>query len=391
VAPLDEGQIEQHKAWVRSITNVPGLHRSEIVLLKNGPQVYKFASLLYCGRTADDITKTELRFQTSKLVRGPLDSGFERTGDPWHCENDEIGALRAFLNEEFDDDGDYHLLRAGVDAGQVLDYIRSGDVPTGFLAAMAQAIASRTEIVSTLSESEGARLVGMAVDLRHQELITEEFAAIVDDPFSSEADLQGILEKNLWLLGSTYVKKADRRSFGVLDQYDLVLLRSDNVGHIVELKKANVPKLVQKYRNHFIVGSEVHQAVSQVTNYLRYLDENRDMILNTFGVDCRRIKATVIIGHPDYNTQDGATSVEVREAIRTYNSHFSRVEVLTYEDLLQTANNSITALAQQVRDESTYVEVDPDEFDDFDPDNFDLYEARRRADAELYDTDEDPF
>ena len=67
MAPLDESGIEQHKAWVRSITTRPGLHRTEYVMLKNGPRAFKSATLLHCGRDAENITKIELRFDTSEI------------------------------------------------------------------------------------------------------------------------------------------------------------------------------------------------------------------------------------------------------------------------------------------------------------------------------------
>ncbi len=43
--------------------------------------------------------------------------------------------------------------------------------------------------------------------------------------------------------------------------------------HIVELKSPGIPKLIQKHRNHWIIGDAVHEAVGQAMNYLRWLDE----------------------------------------------------------------------------------------------------------------------
>jgi hypothetical protein len=190
--------------------------------------------------------------------------------------------------------------------------------------------------------------VGQAIELRRQRAVTKEFERLILDPNSVEQDLQTVVEANWWLLGANYVGKVDRRNFTVLDQYDLVLVRTDGVAHVIELKRANVPRVVRTHRAHCSVGSEVNLAVNQAMNYLRALDEQAHMILVEFGVKCRRAQATVIIGHPDHNGQVDVTATQFHEAMRTFNGHLSRIEVLSYADVLATANNSIAALTRQV-------------------------------------------
>jgi hypothetical protein len=60
----------------------------------------------------------------------------------------------------------------------------------------------------------------------------------------------------------------------------------------------------------------VHRAVSQALNYLRVLDENREGILATYGVDTRRASETVVTGHPMY-ASDSLASGEAAETQRT--------------------------------------------------------------------------
>jgi hypothetical protein len=63
------------------------------------------------------------------------------------------------------------------------------------------------------------------------------------------------------------------------------------------------------------------------------------VIRDELGLDCRRAFATVVIGHSmhcgDYSR------VDVSEALRIYNSHLSRIEVVTYEDLLAGAERAL--------------------------------------------------
>ena len=215
-------------------------------------------------------------------------------------------------------------------------------------------------MVSTLDELESVQLLGMAFNLRRQREVTEQFERLVLDPTSAESQLQAVLEDNWWLLGGNYVARVDRRQLTLLDQFDIPLLRADGVLHVIELKKANVRGAVRRHRQHCIVGPEVNAAVGQAANYLRSVDEQRHLITSEHGVECRRAFASVIIGHPGHNHQSDVTAVEFREAVRTYNSHLSRIEVLTYEDLIVTARNTIRSLEAQVESESTVVTTGTD-------------------------------
>jgi hypothetical protein len=83
------------------------------------------------------------------------------------------------------------------------------------------------------------------------------------------------------------------------------------------------------------------------------MDENRPSILAEHGVDTRRASATVVIGHPQYVT-GSVTSREIAETLRTYNAHQTRLEVITYETLLNSASRML-ALSSERQD------AEPDE------------------------------
>jgi hypothetical protein len=91
------------------------------------------------------------------------------------------------------------------------------------------------------------------------------------------------------------------RSFVLGDQYDVPLVTADGSLHLVELKKAHITPLIREHRKHLMVSGEVHAAVSQTQNYLRSLDETRDRVQTEFGINARRVHATVVIGHVDHD------------------------------------------------------------------------------------------
>lgn len=127
------------------------------------------------------------------------------------------------------------------------------------------------------------------------------------------------------------------------DQFDVPLVTADGSLHLVELKRADAAPIVRKHHSHWIVGGPVHEAVSQTQNYLRSLDEDRHRIKSEFGVDPRRLHATVVIGHIDQENSQVPMET-IYETLRTYNSHMTRITVMTYDQLVVNARNALEML-----------------------------------------------
>ncbi|MFF9554232.1 Shedu anti-phage system protein SduA domain-containing protein [Streptomyces albus] len=185
-----------------------------------------------------------------------------------------------------------------------------------------------------------AGLLAQLLELRSRQAGLAALSAAVDDPDSSENALHACLKNQEWIFGGAYVAELARRQYTSDTILDIPLLRGDGSLHVVELKRANIKNLVIRLHGHLMLGSPVHHAVSQTQNYLRTMDENRRSILNAHGVDTRRASATVVIGHPRYVT-DGITPQEVTETLRTYNTHTARIEVITYETLIDSASRML--------------------------------------------------
>jgi hypothetical protein len=149
-----------------------------------------------------------------------------------------------------------------------------------------------------------------------------------------------------WLFGGRYIRVV-RRDLAKLDQHDIALVAADGSLHIVELKGPSIPRLIRRHRNHWVVGNEVHEAVSQAMNYLRGLDEQGPLLettyRNEFGEewDMRRVHATVVIGYPDHVSDSIVSERIIEQTIRSYNAHLSRIEVVTYKALLDAADRAL--------------------------------------------------
>jgi hypothetical protein len=193
--------------------------------------------------------------------------------------------------------------------------------PAGLSAAESAVIQQRRHVVANLRE--------LALDLE-----------------TDEAKMQVAIGNHYWLFGGQYIGIVERRDQVPLDEYDIPLLSADGSLQLVELKRPD-SKLVRKHRNHLIPANGVHEAVSQCQNYLRSLDEMgpslRTLYRNELGLDYdyRRARGTVVIGHQDRVQIPETTREQIDQCIRSYNAHLSRVQVVTYADLLDAAERAL--------------------------------------------------
>jgi hypothetical protein len=185
-----------------------------------------------------------------------------------------------------------------------------------------------------------AAVLAELITRRHRASGLAELRRLVRDPATQEAALQRLLEQHTWIFGGEYLGAGNRRELVQGDQLDIPLIRGDGTLHGVEIKKANIEKLVVRNHNHLGVGAPVHAAVVQAMNYLRGLDEHRHVILGNHRVDCRRASMTIVIGDPAF-VRPWFTPEEIAEAIRTYNTYLSRIKIVTYAELMDSAQRSL--------------------------------------------------
>ncbi len=209
------------------------------------------------------------------------------------------------------------------------------------------ASAEAARMVSDILADVDAGTLAQLLELRARQAGLGALRTAVEDPDSSENALHACLKNQEWIFGGAYVAELARRQYTPDAILDIPLLRGDGSLHVVELKRAHIKDLVIRSSGHLMLGAPAHHAVSQAQNYLRTMDENRPRILAEHGVDTRRASATVVIGHPRYVTGD-VTPREITETLRTYNTHQARIEVITYDTLLDSASRML-ALSSATR------------------------------------------
>jgi hypothetical protein len=310
-------------------------------VVKNGPQAYKTATLAqYGNKETGEVRKTELRVRTWHTKRDGPGFDFDSTEAQWYCEGVEITRVKALLDGLISSTGRYRLVPDGSPLDSLIAQLESDANADDTIAAIAGLLTKTSGAIKALAKTDAGKVLSSGLQIERQGFVIDRLEAVARHPRSTEADLQAALNDEWWMFGGRFIDRAKRRSLHVLDQLDIPLIRSDGSLHVVELKKANISDLVIAHRSHHIVGPGINEAVGQAMNYLRTCDEERPSILTNLGIDCRRAAATVVIGHVDF--VNGVDRKTVLETLRTYNSHLSRVQVITYDELIAGARQALS-------------------------------------------------
>ncbi|MEU1328436.1 Shedu anti-phage system protein SduA domain-containing protein [Streptomyces sp. NPDC005865] len=293
--------------------------------------------------------QTYLSRVTSSGYDHAADAGEEFLfGHPDAGPKELIGHLRSlagdarFLDAPPDRPGRYVIPRGAAEIAIWVERIlRDGRIDIEDPADAARRLVTSPDALALLAADHEGQLVLRAAELRRRAAGLDALRKVVEDPEASEYDLQQALQGQPWIFGGRYVAELAQRRLVPGDELDIPLLRGDGALHIVELKRARGLKgaLVKKHRDAWVPTAQVHDAVGQAVNYLVGLDENRDRIRAQFRIETRRASALVLVGHPD--VQPDVPEEQLNEALRTFNSHVSRVEVLTYKELVDNAHRSL--------------------------------------------------
>ncbi|MGW5599499.1 Shedu anti-phage system protein SduA domain-containing protein [Streptomyces rochei] len=201
-------------------------------------------------------------------------------------------------------------------------------------------------IAPTLDPTEKHHRSAQLEVIRRRRELLQKLREVVSERSTPEAVVQRLIESNHWIFGGEYTGTSKRRDLFPRDQHDILLVRADQSVHVVELKKPGAP-LVRRYRGSLIMSNEVHEAVSQCKNYIQKMDDSGATLQTIYRTedsleyDFLRARGTVVIGNPDHVEVPGVTRQMVTHAIRSYNADQGRVQVLTYLNLIESAEEAL--------------------------------------------------
>lgn len=154
----------------------------------------------------------------------------------------------------------------------------------------------------------------------------KKFKTLVEKPSTNERRIHGFIdrEKPFWIFGLEYVAIRSKVAFPPPPsrkkyEFDLMLDRFDRFMDLVELKGPNENLFSKRTKHRSKINQSLSVALGQVIAYLSECDKIRRKTLV-------RPNALIVIGNK--KTDDPSQR-------RLLASHMSRVEILTYTDLLK--------------------------------------------------------
>ena len=341
--------LDEVKVRIREAYSNPNVGKISQVVLKDGPQTFRIATLLeIVNPKTEELHHYSLKID--HIVRKKKAGWFTKPERSVRLEGespDEIDRLYTFL----------HSLKQGGLANEIgdLHLVRSEDyvclesllgalpkLPVSDKIQLIRTIFDQLEdspsyvadFVSAFEESSPEILTHIATASRFLEYRESyrQLQQLVQDPSTPEQEFQRHLSNNPWMFGSEYSELLLRRTWTRDDNLDYMLRRTvDGYLEIVEIKTAFSDRLFIFDTSHdcYYPSAKLSPVLGQVVRYIEEVDRNRDSIIAKDKVDTLKIRARAIVG------RDG--DAEQQAALRNLNAHLHGIEIITYDQLLRIA------------------------------------------------------
>lgn len=357
---LKSGNIEDIKFQIKRSFANPNVKNVYQMTLKNGPQTFRFATIFeIIDPKKDELHHYALKLDTYKHTKK---SGWESKPEKQitlESKNpDELDLLVRFIHRTLKDElpkdaGKYQIIET--EKYQRLTNIIQGHKQADSSKKMKfiQSILSILNVDDVdisawqkLFEGAGPELtrnIATVSRLRQYKLAYKKLEELTNKEGVGELTFQAILKEHPWMFGSEYSELIPRRTWTRDDDLDFMLRRTvDDYLEIVEIKTPNVGNLFLHDKSHdsWYPVAHISKAVGQLMRYIEEVERNRDTILAKDKEDTLKIRARLIIGR-DGNPQQ-------QQALRNYNYHLHRIEILTFDQLLGIADRVLSVFENEI-------------------------------------------
>jgi len=181
-----------------------------------------------------------------------------------------------------------------------------------------------------------------------------EFRTLLSDKKSSETNMQDFLDKRVWFFGLNFFQShrnsKPKFSSSLGSQYDFLLEKFNQVYDIVELKGPNdllfeIEQEGERKRSFddridYKFSSQFSRALHQVMSYMDEFEDNFEHIKNNQPSikDFMYPKGTIVLSKRELFPENGKSSLKYLHLI---NRQFGNIDILTYDDLADRAENII--------------------------------------------------
>jgi len=343
-----ENTIEDVKIRIQKSYKNPNVGTITQAVLKEGPQAFKVATLM------EIVNPSSGEFHHYSLKIDHIDRSkkgwFHKPEKSVRLESkepDEIDKLFKFLSVAYESKldeacGQLHIISA-TDYAKLENVIEA--IPNiadndklhlvgNILAHLDSESSSFSDFVNVLQESKSETLshIAAASKMIEYSKAVNELKTLIENSGTSESQFQKHLEMNPWMFGSEYSEILPRRNWTRDDRLDYMLRKTvDDYLEIVEIKTSFREPLFLHDSSHdsYFPSSKLSPVLGQVTRYIEEVERNRNSIIAVDGYDPLKIRARIIVG------RDGSS--EHQKALRNFNAHLHRIEIITYDQLVKIA------------------------------------------------------
>jgi len=163
---------------------------------------------------------------------------------------------------------------------------------------------------------------------------------------ATEKDIQLWLYEHIWIFGPNYIEGFKEEINRKGHRIDFLLQRYDTYYDVIELKlpscklfvgeEENVPE--QDLSRKYTMSSDLKDAISQVVGYLESYKVDKLATMYQKGILIHKPRGIIVLGRTDNSN---------KRALASLNSYLHDIQILTYDDIIEVANNFIKLIEKK--------------------------------------------
>jgi hypothetical protein len=300
---LDDLQVK-----IRETYSNPNVRKIHQVVLKDGPQAFRIATLLeVINRANGDFHHYSLKIDHIDKRKGGWFAKPARSIRLDGDSPDEIEKLYRSLHALYQNNlssgsGELYVIRSEDYAKlekvlEALPNLATTDklqLVKTILCRLEESSSHVTDFVAAFqnSNTETPRHIAVASRMVEYKKAYVKLEALINDASTPEKELQNYLTANPWMFGSEYSELFPRRTWTQDDRLDYMLWRTmDDFFEIIEIKTPFRDALLiyDDSLDSFYPSSKLSPVLGQVMRYIEEVERARDAILAKDGCDTLKI------------------------------------------------------------------------------------------------------
>lgn len=176
------------------------------------------------------------------------------------------------------------------------------------------------------------------LSIQKMDLAVERLEQIILGDYKNEVEIQRFLKQNIWMFGNDYVYIVENGVVNARNILDMVPQDFESYIDIIEVKlpKERLFNFDESHNNYYAT-SHLTKAIAQTQNYIFELEKKTADEEYQKSNDCKVIRPKGIIL---FGSQEPLNEGE-RQYLRILNSSYHNLQIITYQQLLEKAKNTL--------------------------------------------------